>query len=353
MKKKAFLVVGDKRATGHTLDHSFNDFCDTIDNSRSIEEEIHITGYKNIFSGDLPEISRANLTILLFFPYKYWNKKIEVYGRDSKVYGDNTFGQEFKKYFIRVENIIKQKYSDKTIQYVNPPDRSILDRDKQASKMFFRRHDIPTPRSFEVETVKDVHRIVDRGWSMYIKPRFGAMGKGITYLSNGLMYTNFLVRKGKIISHPYDYHWRFHEINNKNKERFLKKLLTKGFIFEEAIDPPIRKGRRMDFRVYCIKGKVCYYYIRSAPIVSLVTNWSQGGKIEQKKDFVKYIPKVQLARVRSLARKTARSLALNYTGIDIIFSKDYKEIYVLEAHSFPGYEKGYNLMRTLAKRILK
>ena len=351
--KKTLLIVGDKRTKGHTLDHSFNAFVNIIENSGDGEFRPHIISYKNVFNGGLPKISNTKLMVLLFFPYKYWHEKIEVYEKDSKVYGDKTFGREFKKYFIRLENTIRAKYGGKEIRYVNPPGRSILDRDKQESKIFFRKHNIPTPRSFDVKNVKDIHRIIDRGWSLYIKPRFGAMGKGITYLSNGLMMTNFLFRKGKIVSHSYDYHWRFHEIKDSDKDGFLRILLSRGFMFEEAIDPPVHKGKRTDFRVYCIKGKVCYYYLRSTPVVSLVTNWSQGGKIEQKKEFSKYIPAAKIDKVKSLARKVARDLDMNYTGIDIIFSKDYKKIYVLEAHSFPGYEQGYNLMGELAKKILR
>ena len=351
--KKTLLIIGDRRTKGRTLDPSFNSFVRIIENFKDKNLGVHILSYKDIFEGNFPEVSTSTVNILLFFPYKYWDKNIEVYQNDSKVYGDNSFGLEFRKYFEKVEKIIKKKYHDKKIEYVNPPDKSILDRDKEETKKFFRRHNIPTPRSFNVKNLEDLHWITKRGISLYIKPRFGAMGKGITYLSNGLMITNFLFQKGEIISHPYDYHWRFHEIKNKDKSKFLKILLSRGFIFEEAIDPPIYKGKRSDFRVYCIYGKVSYYYIRSTPAVSLVTNWSQGGKIEQKRKLFQYISAAKLNQVKSLTRKVAKELKLNYTGVDIIFSKDYKKIYALEAHSFPGYERGFDLMADLAKKILK
>lgn len=351
--KKTLLIIGDRRTKGRTLDTSFNTFAKIVENSKDKGLETHILSYKDVFEGNFPEVSSPVLNVLLFFPYKYWNKNIEVYQGDSKVYGDNSFGREFRKYFEKLERIIGKKYHDKKIEYVNPPDKSILDRDKEETKKFFRRHNIPAPKSFNIKSLKDLHRLAKRGISLYIKPRFGAMGKGITYLSNGLMITNFLFQKGEIVSHPYDYHWRFHEIKDKDKDNFLKILLSRGFIFEEAIDPPIHKGRRSDFRVYCIYGKVSYYYIRSTPAVSLVTNWSQGGKIEQKRKLSQYISTAKLNQVKSLARKVAKELKLNYTGVDIIFSKDYKKIYALEAHSFPGYERGFNLMGDLTKKILR
>jgi len=349
--KKTLLIIGDRRPKGRTLDPSFNAFVKIIGNSREESLEVHILSYKDAFEGNFPEVSNPVLNILLFFPYKYWDKNIEVYQGDSKVYGDNSFGREFRKYFEKLEKAIEKKYHDKKIEYVNPPDKSVLDRDKEETKKFFRHHNIPTPKSFNVKNLGDLHRLANRGVSIYIKPRFGAMGKGITYLSNGLMMTNFLFQKGEIISHPYDYHWRFHEIKDKDKDKFLKILLSRGFIFEEAIDPPIYKGKRSDYRVYCIYGKVSYYYIRSTPAVSLVTNWSQGGKIEQKRKLPQYISAAKLNQVKSLARKVARELKLNYAGVDIIFSKDYKKIYALEAHSFPGYERGFNLMGDLAAKI--
>jgi len=350
--KKTLLIIGDRRTKGRTLDTSFNTFVKIIENSKDERLEAHILSYKDVFEGNFPEVSGPVLNILLFFPYKYWDKNIEVYQGGSKVYGDNSFGREFRKYFEKLEKTIGKKYHDKRIEYINPPDKSILDRDKEETKKFFRRHNIPTPKSFNIKSLKNLHQLANRGISLYIKPRFGAMGKGITYLSNGLMITNFLFQKGEIISHPYDYHWRFHEIMDKDKDKFLKVLLSRGFIFEEAIDPPIHKGKRSDFRVYCIYGKVSYYYIRSTPAVSLVTNWSQGGKIEQKRKLSRYISTTKLNQVKSLARKVAKELKLNYTGVDIIFSKDYKKIYALEAHSFPGYERGFNLMDNLAKKIL-
>ena len=351
--EKTLLIIGDRRTKGRTLDLSFNAFAKIIENPKSEALSAHILSYKDIFKGNFPEVSTPVVNILLFFPYKYWDKNIEVYQNDSKVYGDNSFGREFRKYFEKVEKIIGKKYHDKKIEYVNPPDKSILDRDKQETKDFFRHHNIPTPKSFKVKSLKGLHRIIERGISLYVKPRFGAMGKGITYLSSDLMITNFLFQKGEIVSHPYDYHWRFHDIKDKDKDKFLKILLSRGFIFEEAIDPPIYKGRRSDFRVYCVYGHVSYYYARSTPAVSLVTNWSQGGQIVQKRKLSQYISAAKLNQVKSLVRKVARELKFNYTGVDVIFSKDYQKIYALEAHSFPGYERGFDLMADLAKKILK
>jgi len=345
--------VNEKIIHGRSLDPSCNTFIRNLNGRLNGNGEIAAINYRDVFTNNLPDIKNSRLVIVLFFPFQYWNKNIEVYNKDSRVYGDKTFGRDFEKFFRKLEKVVEKKYHDKKIEYVNPPQASVLDRDKEKCKNYIRRHHFPTPKSYNVKSLKDIQRILDRGMSLYIKPRFGSMGKGISYLTNDLLTTNFLFQKGKVISHPYDYNWRFHEITKKrDRNKFLKIMIAHGFIFEEAIDPPVHKGRRSDFRVYCVYGKISYYYVRSTPAVSLVTNWSQGGKIEQKKKFSKYIPESKLKKVKSLTKKVAKDLRLNYTGVDIIFSKDYKKIYVLEAHSFPAFEKGFGLMADLAKKIL-
>ena len=353
--ERAILVIGERKMIkGQSVDPSCNAFIRRLNKRINKDEEIKIINYKDVFANNLPKIKSSHLIIILFFPFQHWNKNIEVYNKDSRVYGDKSFGRDFGRFFQKLEKVITKKYCDKKIEYVNPPKVSVLDRDKEECKNFFKKHALPTPKSYNVKSLKDIQRLIDRGISLYIKPRFGSMGKGISYLSNGLLTTNFLFQKGKVISHPYDYNWRFHEITKQtDRNKFLKAMILKGFIFEEAIDPPIHKGRRSDFRVYCVYGEVPYYYARSTSAVSLVTNWSQGGRIEQKKKFSQYIPNAKLKKVKSLALKVARNLKMNYAGVDVIFSKDYKKIYALEAHSFPAYEKGFDLMSDLARKILQ
>jgi len=360
--KKALLIIGDSKINRRKSAPSFNSFVRHIERLNkkrkvltggAVSKEIHIIKYRDVLSNNLPEILAPVLHIALFFPYEYWNKNIEVYKKDSRAYGDKKFGREYKKFFDKIDKILKEKYQDKEVQYINPPKSSILERDKKESKKLFKKKNIPTPKSFTVKKLKDIHRLIARGVSLYIKPRFGAFGKGITYLSKDLMITNFLFRKGKIKSRTYDYNWRFSKINGRDRNRLLKMLLSMGCICEEAIEPPIFNGRRFDFRVYCIYGRIVYYYVRSTLDTAPVTNWSQGGRIEKKSEFSEYVFKNKIKRVKSLARQVAKELSLNYTGVDIILSKNSSKAYVLEAHSFPGYEKGFDLMGCLARKILK
>lgn len=266
--KKTLLVIGEKKiVNGKSLDPSHNAFVRYLKSRISEKVTMHTINYKGVLTNELPDVDTSEILIALFFPFQYWNKNIEVYDKDLRVYGDKVFGRDFAKFFLKCDKAIQKKYRKKKITYVNPPGASVLDRDKEECKRFLRKYNIPTPKSYVVKSVKDIQKILDRGISLYIKPRFGSMGKGISYISNGLLISNFVYRKGKVISHKYDYHWRFHEITRpEDRDKFLKIMISHGFIFEEAIDPPVHKGRRSDFRVYCIYGKVPYYYVRSSTL---------------------------------------------------------------------------------------
>lgn len=347
--EKALLVIGDKKIDKRKPAPSFNLFVKHIEKQKDLE--IEIINYRDVILNNLPDIKSPILTIMLFFPFEYWNKNIETYKKDSRIYGDRIFGEIYRRLFEKAGKILERKYRDKKIKYVNSPESSLLERDKKNSKRLFKKKNLPTPRDFAVKCPRDIQRLIGKGFSLYIKPRFGACGKGITYLNKDLMITNFLFRKGKVASRLCDRNWRFSKVKEKDRDRFLKVLLSKDFICEEAIEPMVFKGRRIDFRAYCVYGEIPYYYVRSMPEASPVTNWSQGGRIEKKKDFSRYISRATIKRVKSLTKRVSRELNLDYAGVDIIVSKESGKAYVLEAHSFPGYEKGFDLMDCLARKI--
>jgi hypothetical protein len=177
------------------------------------------------------------------------------------------------------------------------------------------------------------------------------MGKGISFVTKQACWTNFIFKGGRIISRPYDYNWDFVRITGKRKRNFLKLLIKKRFIFEEAIRLPVIGGRKFDFRVYVIGGKVPYFYAKSAPADTFVTNWSQGGRIEKKPFLKRAVSAHKIDEIQQLAKRATRALGLTYTGIDILMDAHRGKLYFSEAHSFPGYERGCNLMRFLIERL--
>lgn len=349
--KQALLIVGDERIAKRRPYISYLKFvayAQRLFNKRNLE--LKITNYHQLFSGKAPRIENPSIAVVLFFPYRYWNRHIEIY-RDSRIYGDNMFGRKFKDFLKKVKQTIDTYYPDKRITYLNPPDACFLDRDKLASKDLLRRHGLSIPQTFSVSSFEDIQRLIKRGKNLYIKPRFGSMGKGLTYIDGEKIVSNFNYRRGKIISRISDFNWPFRRI--KDERRFLNRLLNKGFICEEAISSAVHKNKRFDFRVYVIFGKVVYLYAKSSPAQSQLTNWSQGGKIDKKRKILRTIPKKKIIQMKSLAKRAAAALRLNFAGIDIIFSQDLKQAYVLEGNAFPGYEKGFNLQKCLVNHMLR
>jgi hypothetical protein len=130
--KKALLVIGEKRKVkGKSLDPSHNAFMWHLSRRANGKAEILAINYKGVLTNDLPDIESGHVIVLLFFPFQYWNKNIEVYDKDLRVYGDKDFGRDFVKFFQKMEHAIERKYRDKKIEYVNPPGASVLDRDKK------------------------------------------------------------------------------------------------------------------------------------------------------------------------------------------------------------------------------
>lgn len=349
--KKALLVIGDKKTNRRRINHSFVKF---VKYARKLKEsrafELKVINYAQLLSGSAPAIEAAEILVVFFFPYKYWNSNIEIYP-DARIYGDKKFGREFKIFFRKVQRTIGRYYGPSRIKYLNSPKAICLDRDKRASKDLLQRRKISAPRLLRAYSFDDIQKLINKGLSLYIKPGFGALGKGITYVDRQGVISNFLFHKSKIVSRIHKSKWKFAGI--KEKERFLSKLLKKGFICEEAIESAVFRGRRFDFRIYVIFGNVVYLYAKSSPAEFYVTNWSQGGRIDKKKKILNALPEGKIDFLKKLAKRAARALGLNFTGIDIIFSKDLKSAYVLEGNAFPGYEKGFDLMKCLLDFLLK
>ena len=216
---KALLVIGDRKASKLRAARPFTTFVKHIKKELKDNKnfELKVLSYKEVLSDNLPAFISRVINVILFFPFDYWNKYIEVYDKDSRIYGDVKFGRDYKIFFKNVEGTLKNAYRGKKIKYFNSPQHSLLERDKKRSKILFRKKGILTPKMFRVKNIKYIKRLIDSGKSIYIKPRFGAMGKGITYLSRDLFLTNFTYRKGRILGHKSDFGWRFHSINEKDR----------------------------------------------------------------------------------------------------------------------------------------
>jgi len=303
--------------------------------------------FSSILKGKLPSIRSSNILIMLFFPLDYWNNKIEKNFVKGHIYGDKKCADMFYTYLNKIKEIIDKKY--KKITYVNSFEAVNVDRNKELTKKTIKKV-VPVPKSHPAKKYKDIIKLLDKGKELYLKVNFGAMGKGITKLEKGKWLTNFIYRKGSIISRKGDYGWRFKDITN-NKD-FLKKLLKKDLVIEETINPYAINNKKFDIRYYIIYGKVRHKIIRSTSVKNVVTNITQGGS-KEKKSFLKKIPKKYLKKAEKNAVKAAKALNLNFAGIDVMLSKKGTP-YVIEAQSFPGFPASrYNLSKKLASEIIK
>ena len=148
--------------------------------------------------------------------------------------------------------------------------------------------------------------LLDKNGSVIIKPENGSRGKGIELLKN------------------------IDELS-KYKDRCEK------YILQKYIDTTY------DIRVIVLGDNVLGAMKRTKQSDALVTNYSQGGKVE---------PFVLSPELVKLSKKVAQTIGIEFTGIDIIFDKN-SNPYILEANSIPQFE-GFEIATgiNVAKSIL-
>jgi glutathione synthase/RimK-type ligase-like ATP-grasp enzyme len=290
--------------------------------------------------------------IIIFpcFPFSYWDKYIEPKNYKG-VYGNKSFYIKFVAFWKNVEQIIRKSYRGKNIAYINHPKHLAKDRDKELTKKVVEKAGVLVPRTFSAKTLREIFSLLDKGFKLFIKVRYGSMGKGITYLEKGRWLTNFRFRDMEIVSKKSDYGWKF--IDFTNNKIFLRKLLKQDIIVEEAINPLLIQGRKFDLRMYVYKNKVLYTYGRSNEAKAVTTNISQGA-IGEKASFVNLLPKKQLETAKKAAIKAIHALGLKFGGVDIMLCADKKNVMFIEVNTFPGFPRvrRFNLSKYLIKELL-
>lgn len=345
-KTKTLLAIGDKK--------DFDTFRKFSKQRRFFSKSriaFRSASYFSILKDEFPKINTKDIIILLFFPFDYWDKYIEP-KKYKGVYGNRKFYTKFVNFWKIIEKKIDDLYKDKKIIYINHPKNLAKDRDKALTKRIISKSGILVPKEFTTRKINDILKLLGTGYKLFLKVRYGSMGKGITYLEKGRWMTNFRFRKGKIVSKKSDYGWSFIDItNNKN---FLKEILKKDIIIEEAINPLLVKGRKFDLRMYTFKDKVLYVYGRTNDAQAVTTNISQGAKGE-KTSFINTLPKKQLENAKKGAVKAIKALGLNLGGVDMMLCADHKNAMFIEINAFPGFPRTrrFNLSRFLIKEIIK
>ena len=305
--------------------------------------------YKNVLMGKIPKIRTKKLIIFLFFPFDYWNKNIE-HKHYRGIYGNRLFYRKFMHFWLRINKIIKRHFPNKKILIINNPLSSGKYRDKQLVKLKLSRAGIPNPRLYHTTRTRDIYNLLAKGGNLFLKVRYGSMGKGITYLNSSNWQTNFRFKDSRIISRRSDRGWKFRDITGNNA--FLRKLIKKDILIEEAVDL-ILKRRRIDLRIYTFCKKDMYIYPKTNFPERITTNISQGGRGAP--HVLKLLPKKLLAKARRVAREAAKVLNLDLAGIDILLDRNLKDVYIVDVNVFPGFPKRrtFNLTKSIIKELVQ
>ena len=232
--KKTLIIIGDPMMNSNRLEPSLDRFMNYRHLLHKRGIKVVFIAYEDVTSLRLPDIKSARVYVLLFFPYNHWNSHIERYDKDSRIYGDISFGRDYSIYLEKIGRIINKKYKNKDVRFINPPESCMIDRDKLRTFNALKRAGIKTPDILKVKTAEMFDKMLDRYGSLYVKPRFGAMGKGITYADTAGVYTNFCFRSNKIINRLYDYNWRPVRISCKKQGRVHRNTYKQGVYFSKS-----------------------------------------------------------------------------------------------------------------------
>jgi len=341
---KTVLAIGDEKDWD-----SFKKFRKQQTRLRKNGFSFKSADYQSALEGRLPEVETDELIIFLFFPFEYWENHIET-KRSSETYGSRTYYTKFKRFWNRIDKLLRRAYKDKDICYVNDPARLYLGRDKRRSKLILQRKGIPVPKRYPTRDYRKILDMIEEGKKLFVKVRYGSMGKGISYLEKGRWFTNFIFRGKRIISRRSDYGWKFREVTDNIE--FLKKLLAEDLVIEDAIDPFLVNGRRFDLRVYVAFGKVLYIYPRSNEPDQITTNIAQGARGEPQA-FLHRIPPKILDRITRNAIRAADAMGLAFAGVDVMPDNGTGRVRVLEINAFPGFPRMrvFNLSRYIMREI--
>lgn len=310
-----------------------------------------LTDYESVLNDELPEITTGTVIIFLFFPFVYWDKHIEP-EEYRGVYGNREFYTKLKKFWRTIDHKLRRHYRDKKICFINDPKNIPIERDKRATKRILSRNGTRVPRTYGIKNVSSMLKRLRAGEKFFIKPRFGSMGKGITYLEEDDWSTNFGFRKNRIVNRHSDYGWKFRNVTGN--KAFLRQLLGKDMVIEEAVPCWLIHGRHFDIRCLVFFGKVIYMYPRSNTADKVTTNVSQGARNEKMR-FLNDVPGPLAKKVKPAAVKAAKILSLDFAGVDLMLDPVKKEVVIIELNAFPGFPKvrTFNLARHVINEIGK
>ena len=304
--------------------------------------------YRKIFKIKQLDIHTQKVIVMTFFPFKYWDKHVECKNYRG-MYGSLLFLRKFSKFCDELAEKVEELLPGKKIRFVNDPRATAVYRDKVTVMDKLSVSGVKVPFRIKTKSVKVVEKLLSEGKKIYIKPRCGSMGKGISYLEQDRWQTNFTIRKNKIVNRYSDYGWKYRDFTGNSK--VLKSLIEGDVIMEEAVSSLNVGKKKIDFRVYGCFGKILYVYPRKNDADAVTTNISQGGKGSPA--ILSAMPDKIIDKIKRQVRKTMRVLDLDLAGIDVIVDDNLKDSYVVDVNMFPGFPKKrtHNLARGIMNEL--
>lgn len=313
-----------------------------------------ITSFKNVQGISYRELINGRdvisdkASILLCFPYEIWSEFVENH---QGLYGMREFGAGISNLAETVTNALDTRFPN--AQYVNHPMSILLERDKKKAKQIVTNSSISVPEDVAQNT-DAVLEVAHSGVPVYIKARFGSMGKGITYVSRDKWTTNFAYDGRDITNHPGDYAWS--EINITGDRNFLERILEEDVVVEKAVLNPRIDGTKFDMRGTVLFGAAYpSFSCGRVTTTSSITNVSQGAvelTLEEMKNEG-HLNEAQISAGLDVVERSAAAFGLNYAGGDILFEgENYKPVF-LELNSFPGPTNEAELFPKLYKLLVE
>ena len=293
----------------------------------TFKDIVHMT-FDELMGTDI--VIDEDASVILFFPYKLWDTFVEA---GNGLYGGRSFIANIRKLKNHLQEHLERAFPEAL--YVNNPSVFVLERDKGEAKEFLRRHGV----SVIPNVPKDIATIKSeliKGNCIYVKVRYGSMGKGITRLEKGKWLTNFRYEKGTIENNLCDFEWK--TIDVTDDYGFLEKLLREDVLVERGIETPRKLGNKFDIRGVFIYGRLAELYGRTSTD-PLITNLSQGGGCLEPRDLIEMIGFDKLSEATRNMDEANRAFGTNLLGVDLTFDENLIP-FVMEVNSFPGLGHG-------------
>ncbi len=294
----------------------------------------------------LRQFKNETLNIMPFFPYTFWNKNCEI-PDDTGLYGTSQRAYHlFRDLLLNVQGQLELKFSGHKAMFAAHLKYAAADRDKLQAIQILNAHGVSTPEMLTYGNLSDILSQATPEKGVFIKCRYGAEGKGITFIKPGRWVTNYKVEGRRLANYGVYDIWDFTDITGKKE--LLEQLIEQEVIVEREIVPKnIFEGKKSDFRVYVVGSETPHFSVRINDFEKVITNWSQGGRII-------HHPETGLAEelMRSIgqeAKKAAEAFHSRLMGIDVMLDQESASPKVIELQAFTGFPdiRKFNLGRYL------